>query len=264
MSTRSGSADLLGGSTVSLSGNHDSYLAGAVVKPLPELSLYGLHSTNASLTAGPQLAPLWQTGALDEFGLKVEFLRRRLALTAAHFEIVQSNLASPNPLYNLAPSSNPSTILTDENNRGNELELAGTIAGGLSVVASHTEMRLRDAFGRRLRNVPDTASAILLRYAPETGALKRAAVFAGAIHTGDEAGETVAGFTPLGLPEQPGFLLPDWTVANAGASFQAGPCRFDLEVENLFGARFGWQPAGRNSVSPYPGRTLRLVTRVRF
>jgi outer membrane receptor protein involved in Fe transport len=252
------------GSTVSLRGNHDSYLAGVVVKPLPELSLYGLRSTNANLTAGPQLAPLWQTGSMDEFGLKAEFLQRRLAFTAAHFEIVQANLASPNPLFNLAPSSNPSTILTDERNRGDELELAGAIGGGFSIVASHTDLRLRDDFGRRLRNVPDVASALLLRYALPAGPGQDASVFAGVIHTGDEAGETVTGFTPLGVPEQPGYLLPAWTVGNAGASYKAGRWRFDLEVENLLNARFGWQPAGRNSVSPYPGRTLRLVSRVRF
>ncbi|HVW20168.1 MAG TPA: TonB-dependent receptor plug domain-containing protein [Opitutaceae bacterium] len=264
LSTRSGSTDLVAGSAVNLRGNHDSYLAGVVVKPLPTLSLYGLHSTNANLTAGPQLAPLWQTGSMDELGLKAEFLERRLAFTAARFEIVQANLASPNPLFNLAPSSNPSIILTDEHNRGGELELAGDVGAGFSVVASHTELRLRDDFGRRLRNVPDSASALLLRYAPPALRAHEAAVFGGLIRTGDEAGETVTGFTPLGVPEQPGYYLPAWTVVNAGASYRAGRWRFDLEVENLLDARFGWQPAGRNSVSPYPGRTLRLVSRVRF
>lgn len=262
--TRNASTDLLAGATTQLQGKHDTYLGGALLKPLPELSLYYLFSTNAAITAGPQLAPLWQTGKQNEFGAKSELLDHRLSLTVAHFQIVQSNLSSPNPLYNTDPAHNPSTILTDEGNHGVEVELVGSPVEGLSVIASHTDMRLRDAYGRRQRNVPDTMSALLLRYAVGGGAFRRLSVFGGAIHTGDTAGETVTGFTPLGAPEQPGFFLPSWTVYNAGAGYSIGRERLQLDVENLLDSQFPWQPAGRNSVSPYPGRTVRLITTIPF
>lgn len=262
--TSNTSADLIADQTVHLSGDHDTYLGGVLVKPIPWVSLYYMFSSNASITTGPQLTPLWQTGKQNEFGIKTDLLHHRLSFTAAHFDIVQSNLSSPDPLYNTDPAHNPSTILTDDANHGVEFELVGNLTGGLSLIASHTDMRLRDSYGRRIRNVPDTTSAALLRYAVTSGPLRNLAVFAGVIHNGDVAGETVTGFTAQGVPEQPGFYLADWTVYNAGGSYRIGRYQFNLDVENLANARFAWQPAGRNSVSPYPARTFRVITTIHY
>ncbi len=39
---------------------------------------------------------------------------------------------------------------------------------------------------------------------------------------------------------------------------------FNLNVDNVLNAKFGWQPASRLTVSPYPGTTVRLTTAVKF
>jgi iron complex outermembrane recepter protein len=258
------SDDLLTGGRLALDGNHDTYLGGILAKPVPQLSLYYMFSSNAGITTGPNVVPLWQTGKQHEFGAKSEFFGQRLSFTVAHFQITQDNLTSPNPLYNTDPADNPSTILTNETNHGVELEAVGALTRNLSLIASHTDMRLRDAFGRRQRNVPDTTSALLLEYRFSDGPLKNLSVFAGGIHSGDVAGETVTGFTPLGAPEQPGFYISDWTVYNTGTGYLWGHYRMNLTIDNLLNSRFIWQPTGRNSVSPYPGTTVRLTTAIHF
>jgi iron complex outermembrane recepter protein len=262
--TRSESDNLITGSQVELNGQHDTYLGGILAKPAKYLSVYYMFSSNASITAGPNSEPIWQTGRQNEFGIKSEFFEQRLSFSATHFQITESNLSSQNPIYNTDPANNPPNILTNETNPGEEFELVGSLTHNLSIIASHTDMHLRDAFGRRLRNVPDNMSALLVKYRFADGPLKNLDLFAGAIHNGDSAGETVTGFTPLGVPEQPGFLIAAWTVYNAGAGYRWGRYRLNLNIDNVLDSKFIWQPTGRNSVSPYPGTSVRLTTAIRF
>jgi outer membrane receptor protein involved in Fe transport len=262
--TSSESDNLLAASSVVLNGQHDTYLGGVLAKPAKNLSVYYLFSSNAAITEGPENEPIWETGRQDEFGAKGEFFDQRLSFTAARFAITEANLTSPNPLYNSDPAHNPPNILTNESNQGTEFELVGALSRSLSIIASHTEMRLRDALGRRLRDVPDTTSALLLEYRFPEGALRDMSLFAGGIHNGNSAGETVTGFTSLGVPELPGFYIAAWTVYNAGAGYHWGRYHFNLNVDNLLDSRFIWQPNGRTSVSPYPGTAVRLTTSVRF
>jgi iron complex outermembrane receptor protein len=262
--TRSASNNLVTGHAVVLDGQHDAYLGGILAKPAKNLSAYYMFSSNAAITTGPENEPVWQTGRQNELGAKSEFFDQRLSFTVAHFQISEANLSSPNPLFNTDPAHNPLNLLTNENSQGLEYELVGALSRHLSVIASHTDMKLRDSYGRRLRNVPDTTSALLLEYRFTTGSLAHLQLFAGAIHNGNSAGETVTGFTPLGVPEQPGFYISGWTVYNAGAGYRWGRYHVNLNVENLLDSRFIWQPSGRNSVSPYPGATFRLTTTVRI
>jgi outer membrane receptor for monomeric catechols len=262
--TRSASNDLISGHAVVLDGQHDAYLGGILAKPAKNLSVYYMFSSNAAITTGPDNEPIWQTGRQNEFGAKSEFFDQGLSFTVAHFQITEANLSSPNPLFNTDPANNPLNILTNETSQGMEYELVGALSRNLSVIASHTDMQLRDSFGRRLRNVPDTTSALLLEYRFTTGPLTHLDLFAGGIHNGNSAGETVTGFTTLGVPEQPGFYISGWTVYNAGAGYRWGRYHFNLNVENLLNSKFIWQPSGRNSVSPYPGTTVRFTTTVRI
>jgi outer membrane receptor protein involved in Fe transport len=86
-------------------------------------------------------------------------------------------------------------------------------------------------------------------------------VFVGVNHEGRVAGENSPnlGYTSLGVPEQVGFYIPAWTAANAGASYTWDRYRFNLNVDNILNEKFWWEPASRQSVSPYPGLTVRLT-----
>jgi iron complex outermembrane receptor protein len=262
--TRATTTDLMTGIPVTLAGNNESYLGGVLAKPTENVSVYYSFASNAAITAGTSDQPVWQTGKQQEFGIKSEFFNQRLSFTADHFQIDQTNITTPNPLFNTDPSNNPQTLLTDEANRGYDLELAGGVTRDFSVVASFTEMKLRDSFGRRLRNIPDQMANLLLEYRFSSGPLDGLKLLAGVEHNGNTAGETVTGFTPLRVPEQPGFYISAWTVCNLGAGYQRGRYRINVNVENALDSRFVWQPAGRNSVSPYPGTTLRLTYGMHF
>ncbi|MDD2765682.1 MAG: TonB-dependent receptor [Opitutaceae bacterium] len=242
----------------------DNYLAGALYRFTDQISGYYSFSTNAAVTSDIFGQPVWQTGKQHEFGIKGEFFNRRLLITADHFQISESNLTSTNPLYNIDPAHQPPVITYDAVNHGYELNVVGGLTENLSVILSGTNMRYRDTFGRRYRNVPDKMANLLLNYHFSSGALKDLSVFAGVVHVGQTAGESNTDFTSLGVPEQPSFFVPAWTVVNAGAGYKWGRFNFNLNVDNLLDKRFWWQPAGRNSVSPYPGLTVRFTTRILF
>jgi iron complex outermembrane receptor protein len=238
----------------------DSHSLGALAKLTPNVSLYASDSSDAGIAAGH---PLWQCGQQYEFGLKSEFFNQRLQFTAAHFQIAQSNVTTINPLFNIGQSS-ILNLLENQTNHGFEFNLAGGLTRNLSVIASVTEMKLRDPLGRRVRNIPDNMANLLLNYHFTAGALKSLSVFVGVSHVGDVAGETESGVTSLGVPDQPGFYLKPWTVVNAGAGYVWGRYHFNLNVDNVLDSKFWWQPAGRISVSLYPGITFRLTTSVHF
>jgi iron complex outermembrane receptor protein len=239
---------------------HDTYLAGVLVKVLPNVSLYGSLSTNAGITANN---PLWQSGKQYEFGVKSEFFNQRLQITADHFQIAQANVSTPNPLFNTGQSPT-AFLLSDQTSHGFEFNVVGGITPDLSVIASLTDMKLRDPLGRRIRNVPDQVSNLLLNYHFRTGPVQGLSVFGGVNHMGSVAGETVSGITSLGVPEQPGFYLKPWTVVNVGSGYTLGRYRFNLNLDNALNSHFWWQPASRISVSPYPGATVRFTTEVHF
>jgi iron complex outermembrane recepter protein len=251
-------------SLVTLDESKDTYLAGAMFKVRDDAALYYSFTTNAALVTGPGNVPLWQSGRQHELGVKLDFFAQRLSFTTAHFQISQSNLTTPNPLFNVNPVGQPATILTDQTNRGYEFNLVGGLTRNLTIIASYTKMELRDAFDRRPRNAPDRTANLLLNYRFTAEPLKNLNVFAAATHNGKVAGETASGFTALGVPQQPGYYLPEWTVINAGAGYQWNRWRFNLNLDNVLNAKFPWQPSSRLSVSPYPGFTYRLTTTVRF
>ncbi|HTB81704.1 MAG TPA: TonB-dependent receptor plug domain-containing protein [Opitutaceae bacterium] len=256
-------------SVATLSGFKDSYIGSALFKPVNHLALYYTFSTNASLTsfapsAGVAAVPLWSQGRQHEFGFKSEFLDQRLSFTAAHFQMSQTNVTSPNPLFNIDPVHQPGSILTNNTSRGYEFNLVGGVTRNLSVIASYTRMKFRDAFGRRVRNVPDQMANLLANYRFTDGALKNFSVFGAVEEMGQTAGESQTGFNSNGVTRQVGFYIARWTVFNAGAAYTIGRYKFNLNVDNVLNSKFAWEPASRLSVSPYPGITVRLSTTVKF
>jgi iron complex outermembrane recepter protein len=246
-----------------ISGQKDNYIGSVLVKPTKNTSVYYTYSTNATLTTfnpgnGVSI-PLWSVGKQHEFGFKSEFLNQRLTFTATHFQISQTNVTSPNPLANINPQA-AGNILTDNTSHGYEFNLIGGVTKNLSVIASYTDMKYRDAFNRRVRNVPDRMANALANYRILDGALKNLSFFGAVSYFGEAPGETITGFTSLGVPRLPGFYTAAWHVFNVGAAYNYERWTFNLNVDNVTNRKFGWQPASRLTVSPYPGTTVRLTT----
>jgi iron complex outermembrane recepter protein len=241
----------------------DTYLGGVLLKPAKDVSLYYSFSTNAGIPGNTPV--LWQRGKQHEFGVKTQFFNGRISVTADHFQINQSNVSTVNPLHN-TDASQPATLLSNLTNHGFEFNVVGGVTKNISIVASFTEMKLRDALGRRQRNVPDQMANLLLNYHFTEGPLKNLSVFAGVVHVGNVAGENPGNGlgTPGALAGQPGFYVAAWSVINAGASYTWNRYSFNLNVDNVADSKFWWQPAGRISVSAYPGITARFSTTVHF
>jgi iron complex outermembrane recepter protein len=246
-----------------LSGQRDNYIGSVLVKPTKNTSLYYTYSTNANITTfnpgnGVSI-PLWSVGKQHEFGFKSEFFNQRLTFNATHFQISQTNVTSPNPLANINPQA-AGNILTDNTSHGYEFNLIGGVTKNVSVIASYTDMKYRDAFNRRVRNVPDRMANALANYRVTEGTLKNLSFFGAVSYFGEAPAETITGFTSLGVPRLPGFYTAAWHVFNAGAAYSYERWTFNLNVDNVTNRKFGWQPASRLTVSPYPGTTVRLTT----
>src|SRR5262249_55212037 len=153
--------------------------------------LYYSYSTNANGVLFNGQA-LFQEGKQHEFGVKSELFNQRLSITAAHFQIRQNNIVTPNPSFFIDPINNPQSFKADLSNHGYELDIVGGITREISAIASYTNMKLRDAFGRRLRNIPDETLNVMLKYDVREGAWKNFGIFAGVTHVGDQAGENPA------------------------------------------------------------------------
>jgi outer membrane receptor protein involved in Fe transport len=254
----------LNGTQTLLKGATNTPLYGALFKVTPGASVYYSHSTNANgvLFNG---AALFQEGKQDEFGVKTEFFNQRLSITASHFDITQNNIVTPNPSYFIDPVNNPQNFKADLTNKGYEIDVVGGITKNLTILGSFTDMKLRDAFGRRRRNIPDTTLNAMLKYGFSEGALKGASVFAGVTHVGNQAGEDPSiTATALGVVAQVSFYSPARTIYNAGASYERGRYRLNLNIDNVTDEETIWQPSGRFSLSPYPGLNVRLTTTYTF
>lgn len=246
-----------------LKDQHDTYSWGVLGKPLPYLSLYYSYSSNAAgVTANNQV--LWRSGKQHEWGVKTDLFHDRLTFTAAHYQIIQTNLSTPNPAFNSDPVHNQPNILANYTNHGFEFELKGGITKELSIVSSYTTQKLRDPFGRRPRNIADRTAALLLSYHFDEGPAKGLGLFGGFTRQGKTAGETVTGVTALGVVEQPGYYIPAFTIVNVGASYRWQNYSFNLTVDNALDQEGFWQAAGRGSVPPIPKRNVRLTTTIAF
>lgn len=254
------------GAVSELTGGHDVYSAGALYKVTDHVSAYYAFSENGNATnAASGIGAQWQDGKQFEQGVKADFLNQRLSFSVAHFTIAETNVGTPNPYrYNpvtgLPDPTQPGTLYEDEKNNGLEFEVQGGLTQNLSVIASYTNMHLRDPLGRRIRNVPDETANIMLDYR----VLKNATVWIGLLHTGDTAGETVKSLTVLGVPEQVSFFIAPHTLTNLGGSYWWGNYGVSLTVDNALNVKGLYQASGRGGLQELTPTNVTGSVRYKF
>lgn len=250
-----------GDSKSTLKGSHNTYSGGVLYKPMKNVSVYYSYSSNATATdAGRGAPPRWRDGKQHEVGVKTEFFDQRLSFSVAHFKIAQNNISTPNPLRALDPSQ-PSVLFQDQTNDGIEIEATGGITKNVSVIASYSNMHLRDTLGRRVRNVPDETSNLLVNYRFN----KEANFYAGLNHVGDTAAETAPGsLTALSVVKQVSIYVPPRTIINAGGSYRWNNLLFSLSVENVFDKKGIWQASGRTALVGFTPINVKATLRYSF
>jgi len=266
--TQTKSRNKITGASGGLDASKDMFLGSVLVRVTPSSSLYYSYSTNAA-PATFNFQPLWREGKQHEWGAKMEFFDRRLGVNLAYFEITQTNFVVANPAYYAGDMTQPTDLLADYSNHGAELEVIGALTRNLSVMASVTNLKMRDARGRNVRAVADHLAAAMLNYRFQEGALKGLSFTLGSSYASERAGDIpTPDFTPLGVPTQTSFFVPSHTRWSAGASYQWSRYTLRLMVDNLTDKKNYFSGAGARFSQPglatADGRNIRGAITVKF
>lgn len=260
---------LTGATSSTLDDSKTMWSAAALYKVSGNLSVYGSHSTNANPTIVNQTQALWRDGEQTEFGIKTEFLEKRLSVNGAYFEISQTNVTVPNPAYQTDPTQ-PQTLISDLTNKGYEIELMGQLTPNLSAIATYSHLKMRDALGRMVRGVADNNASLLLNYRFNDGAAKGLQLSFGASFSGKRAGDIPDGnFTQLNVVKKVSFYLEPHYVTTFSASYRLNKqWGLRLNIDNLFDdADYISVAGGRitgTGITTQPGLNLRLTTTYTF
>jgi len=266
--TETKSRNKITGAGGGLDASKDMFLGSVLVRVTPTASLYYSYSTNAAPVTF-NFQPLWREGKQHEWGAKMELLNRRLGVNIAYFEITQTNFVVANPEYYAGDKTQPTDLLSDFGNHGLELEVIGGLTRNLSVMASVTNLKMRDARGRHVRAVADHLAAAMLNYRFQDGLLKGLSFTLGANYASERAGDIPAvDFTPLGVVTQTSFFVPSHTLWSAGASYQWERYSLRLMVDNLTDKKNYFSGAGARFSQPglaaATGRNIRAAITVKF
>ncbi|MEO6005368.1 MAG: TonB-dependent receptor [Opitutus sp.] len=260
---------LTGIQTGKLDDSKSMWSAGALFKATDRISVYYGHSTNGNPTIVNKTQALWRDDVQDEFGVKTEFMDKRLSFNAAYFEISQTNVTVPNPAYQTDPTQ-PQTLISDLSNKGFEFELMGRLTPNLSVIATYSHLKMRDALGRMVRAVADNNAAMLLHYRFLDGAAKNLSLSLGVTYSDKRAGDIPDGnFTQLNVVKKVSYYLKPQYLTMAAANYRLNRnWSLQLNVDNLFDDHDYISVAGGRitgtGLTTEPGINFRFTTRYDF
>ncbi|WP_414551043.1 TonB-dependent siderophore receptor [Anabaena sp. CCY 0017] len=188
-----------------------------------------------SQSAEPQFGNLAGGGFVDpksatqyEIGAKANFLNDRLSVTAALFDLTQTNVAETDP-------NNPdfSILVGEVRSRGLELQMAGKVTDNFSLIAAYT---LLDAEvtknttglqGNNFVNSPSNSFGLYAKYDFTQPGLRGLSLNSGLVYVGDRQGDNANSFD-----------VPSYVRVDLGASYQLENLTFRLGIENLFDTRY--------------------------
>lgn len=230
---------------------------GLILKPQPNISIYGSFSRSFLPRSGDQFLTLSTTQenlAPEKFtnyevGAKWD-IQPGLAATLALFQLDRTNATTPDPA-NPAASINAGETRT----KGIELALTGRVTDKWQISGgyTHQDAKLRGNDFVRLGQVPQHQFALWNRYdfTPRFGA------GVGVIHQTSQfaANRTVASTT----------RLPGYTRVDAALFFTATEClQFQVNVENLLNEKYFADAHNNNNITPGAPLNARFTARVKF
>lgn len=232
---------------------------GFLWNPLQPVSLYATYTANYGITPlgartqnGNALPP--QTAQQWEYGIKGEFLKKKLTTTMSFFTLTKDNIPTTdpaNPLYTVP--------IGQARSRGLELQAAGEILPGWRIIGAYTYLQSEilqgvtsgnglylsgsNLKGMPLPGIPQSFGSLWSTYEIRSGLLKRLKFGAGVVgQTSSQAYATLydENFQPLPKPlvEQ----IAGYAVVNAMAAypFEVGKVRMtaQINVNNLFNTTY--------------------------
>ncbi|MDX2243006.1 MAG: TonB-dependent siderophore receptor [Leptolyngbyaceae cyanobacterium bins.302] len=180
-----------------------------------------------------------RTATQYEIGAKVNLLRDRLSITAALYNLTQTNIAESDP-------SNPgfNILVGDIRSRGFELDIAGKITDNFSLITAYT---LQDAEitksilgieGNTPINTPRHSLGIYGKYEFKAGAFSGFSLGAGVVYVSERKGDNSNTFD-----------LPSYIKVDLGAAYKINRLTFRLAVENLFNERYALSSQNRANIT---------------
>ncbi|MEX0270785.1 TonB-dependent siderophore receptor [Leptolyngbyaceae cyanobacterium UHCC 1019] len=226
---------------VAQSGNFVSPSVGLVYSLTDSASLYASFSQSTEpqfgLSAdGSPVAP--RKATQFEIGAKVNLLNDRVSVTAALFNLKQTNIAETDPV------TDASILVGDVRSRGFELDIAGKITKNFNLIAAYTLLdsevtsSISGLQGNRSVNSPRHSLGLYGKYEFTEGGLKGLSLSTGLIYAGERSGDS-----------ENTFELPGYVRVDLGAGYKINNVTFRLAVENLFNERYASGSSSRASIT---------------
>jgi iron complex outermembrane receptor protein len=236
---------------------------GAVVRPIPELSLYSGVATGKFMniqTESPNLTTKPEGSFQFEAGIKTALLDDRLQANVAgfwtrrdHFYVTPFGGTDPEPVG-------------EQTTTGVELDVLVLAAQGLTVTANYAYYRARitsaqqqalgmqnvNLDGKKAQGVPDQVGNLWVAYELDQSVLKGLGVGAGLRYQGEAFADT------LNLNRVPPFALLD-----AGVFFRQPQFEVQLNLRNLTGAGYFSHPTF-SGAAPGEPRVAHATIRYRY
>ncbi|MBW4647014.1 MAG: TonB-dependent siderophore receptor [Goleter apudmare HA4340-LM2] len=168
------------------------------------------------------------TATQYEIGAKADFFNNKLSITAALFNLTQTNITEPDP-------NNPgfSIPVGEVRSRGLELQVAGKVTDNFSLITAYT---LLDAEitknntgqqGNTFVNSPSNSFGLYAKYDFIKGGLRGLSLSSGLVYVGDRKGDSANSFD-----------VPSYVRVDLGASYKLENLTFRLGIENLFDTKY--------------------------
>jgi len=249
--------------------DHVSPRGGLLWRPVQWLSLYGSYSENfgpsnslfnfpGQTLLPPQLANQW------ELGTKTEFFDGRLTASFAYFDLTKTNVPVPDPVI-----PNLQRSIGEQESRGYEIEVAGQILPGWSVIGAYTNLAYANInkdvgfdggpgnTGNRMFNAPRNFGSLWSTYEFQSGDLQGLR-FGGGIRAASQAQGT----------NENTFQLPGYVTFNlmAAYSMKVAGSRLTLQLnaDNLLDHTYYRGTNTGQMIGVAPPRTFLGSVRVEF
>ncbi len=229
---RYGGFENINGGVTQQEDNYISPSIGLVYSLTDSASVYASFSQSTE----PQFGLLSDGGFADprkatqyEVGAKVNLLNDRLSVTAALFQLEQTNIAESDP-------SNPdfSILVGDIRSRGFELDVTGKVTENFSLIAAYTYLNseittsvIPGQEGNRPINTPRHTVGLYGKYQFTAGSLRGLSLGTGLVYVGEREGDN-----------ENTFELPGYVRVDLGAAYKINNLTFRLGIENLFDIRY--------------------------
>lgn len=236
---------------------------GAVFKVAPKVSLfYGYNENFAPNFLNGQVLPS-QIGQQHEVGIKAELAEGRLALNLAWFDIKQENV----PVLSFPQTTPPSFVLVPgQSSRGVDADISWQVTDNIDVIGTFAilDARARSQANSAapviinpVNNVAEQTYGLWTRYRFASESLQGLAVGVGVSHLAKRAVTNNSNAILYGF-------IPGFTLADLVVTYDRGPVRYALNVDNLFDTEYEAAVRNQSIVVPGMGRNVKVTVAWKF